>query len=214
MLDKTTSTPKRRGGDQRTADIIDAALQLFSEQGYARTRLEDIAEKAGISTATIYLYFENKDDLFYALIREKVVPHVDRTEQIIAQHRGTSSDLLRNIIVSLGSMMATPPLGPAIKLLVAESSSFPHVAAFYREQVIERGLNNLMQAIQAGIETGEFRACDPKVTATLVIFPLLMHGIWRQSPMPHDWMTPPDFLGAHAEMILRGLANPDSERKN
>lgn len=62
-----------RRKDARPQELLDAALALFVERGYAATRLDDVAARAGVSKGTLYLYFENKEELFKAVVRANLV---------------------------------------------------------------------------------------------------------------------------------------------
>lgn len=202
---------ERRAAD-RPGEIVAAALGLFAERGFAATRLEDVARRAGVSKGTIYLYFESKEDLFRAIVRENVLPRIDGMERMIGAFQGRRADLLRSLIVDVGSMVATTPVGAVVKLILAESGNFPQVVAFYHDSVIRRGLANVARIIEDGIADGEFRPCDPESSAKLVIFPMIMTTLWNTAfrdvaPLDHT-----AFLEAHADTILRGLAaHPDGD---
>src|SRR5437762_12691429 len=75
-------TPRwKRRPEHRPGQIIDAALEVFGKKGLARTRLEDIAVRAGVSKGTIYLYFENKEALFKEVVRETAIAAIARREE-------------------------------------------------------------------------------------------------------------------------------------
>src|SRR6266498_3151717 len=84
----------RRMPEARPADILKAALDAFVENGFAATRLEDVAQRAGVSKGTLYLYFENKEALFKAAVRENILPYLERAEHRFETFRGSSRDLL------------------------------------------------------------------------------------------------------------------------
>ena len=72
-----------RRKDARPAELTRAALELFVERGYAATRLEDVAKRAGVSKGTLYLYFDSKEELFKAVVREGLVPALERGERMV-----------------------------------------------------------------------------------------------------------------------------------
>ncbi len=73
----------QRRKQDRPQEITDAALAAFAEKGYAATRVDDVAKRAGISKGLLYLYFKTKEELFKAVVRSFVVPRIDALTQII-----------------------------------------------------------------------------------------------------------------------------------
>ncbi|MEQ9520267.1 MAG: TetR/AcrR family transcriptional regulator [Parvibaculum sp.] len=201
--DKTSTRPKRDNG--RPKQILNAAIELFCDHGYEATRLEDVAGRAGVSKATIYLYFESKEDLLFALIRENIVPVVEQSINQMENFSGASSDFLRMKAKSLGPLMLHSNHGAILKLVISEARRFPEIADYFRAEVPERALGNLAKLIQKGIDTGEFRECDPKAMAAAFMFPLLMNGIWANSIGPHEIVDGDALITAHLENFLRGL---------
>lgn len=194
----------RRDND-RPRQILEAALQIFCAHGFEATRLEDIADRAGVSKATIYLYFESKEDLLYALIRENIIPLVEQTIAHMEAFDGSPSDFLRLKAHTLGPTLLHTDHGAVMKLVVAEARRFPDIAEYFRAAVPERGLENLAKLIQKGIDSGEFRPCDPKAMAAAFMFPLLMNGIWAHSIGPHEIVDGDALITAHLENFLLGL---------
>lgn len=192
--------------NKRPRQILNAAIKLFCELGFEAARLEDIADRAGVSKATIYLYFESKEDLFFALIRENIVPMVDQTIAQAETFEGPVSEFLRFKARGLGHALAHTSHGAILKLVVAEARRFPEIANYFRTEVPERGMENLATLIQRGIDDGEFRPCDTKAAAALFMFPLLMNGIWANSLGPDDLVDPDLIIEMHCENFIRGLS--------
>ena len=191
--------------NKRPSQIVSAAVELFRDRGFEATRLEDVADKAGVSKATIYLYFESKEDLFYALIREKVVPLLEQTIAQADSFKGTASDFLRMKAQGLGRLFAHSEQGAILKLVTSEARRFPELATYYREEVPARALENIAKVIQRGIDEGEFRECDTRAAAAAFMFPLLMTGIWMNSVGPDEIIDPDAAIDFHCENFIRGL---------
>jgi TetR/AcrR family transcriptional regulator len=191
--------------NKRPLQILNAAIELFRDRGFEATRLEDVADKAGVSKATIYLYFESKEDLFFALIREKIVPMLEQTIAQANVFEGPASKFLRMKAQALGRMFAHSEQGAILKLVTSEARRFPDLADYYRAEVAERGLENLSKMIRRGIDEGEFRECDTKAAATAFMFPLLMTGIWMNSVGPDDIVRPDETIDFHCENFISGL---------
>jgi TetR/AcrR family transcriptional regulator len=206
-LVKTSPEPKTiKRNNERPKQILSAAVELFRDRGFEATRLEDVAEKSGVSKATIYLYFESKEDLFFALIREKVVPLLEQTIAQAEAFEGPASDFLRMKAQGLGRLFAHSEQGAILKLVTSEARRFPELADYYRAEVPKRGMENLSQVIRRGIDEGEFRECDVKAAAAAFMFPILMTGIWMNSVGPDDIIDPDAAIDFHCENFIRGLS--------
>lgn len=196
----------QRRKEARPAEIMAAALKLFSERGFAATRLEDVAEAAGVSKATIYLYFDSKADLFKAMIRDIAAVRISAAETMIDDFKGSTADLIRSLLGLLSNIAKVPELRALIKVVLSEAGNFPDIAAFYRDEVALRGLQNIARIIERGVARGEFRPCDAVATGQSIIFPILMNGLAREIFGPMPQFDPDRFFASHCEFVLRGLA--------
>lgn len=196
----------QRRKEARPAEIMAAALKLFSERGFAATRLEDVADAAGVSKATIYLYFDSKADLFKAMIRDIAAVRISAAETMIDDFKGSTADLIRSLLGLLSNIAKVPELRALIKVVLSEAGNFPDIAAFYRDEVALRGLQNIARIIERGVARGEFRPCDAVATGQSIIFPILMNGLAREIFGPMPQFDPDRFFASHCEFVLRGLA--------
>ncbi len=197
----------RRRKEARPAELTAAALELFVEKGFAATRLDEIAARAGVSKGTLYLYFESKEELFKAVIREGLLPLLAEGEELMASMPGPASELFRAIVLRWWEIVGEGPIGGIPKLIFAEARNFPEIARFYADEVIERGKRLFVAVFQRGIDSGEFRPFDPNTLVHLVISPLIMRVIWKHSldccgvtNVPID-----AYLREYLELTLRGL---------
>src|SRR5262249_9189122 len=113
----------QRRKDARPGELLAAALELFVEKGYAATKLEDVARRAGVTKGTMYLYFESKEALFKAVVRANVLPHLEHAEQFVAAHQGTTRDLLVEFMRGWMQTMYHTPLSGLCKLVISESAN-------------------------------------------------------------------------------------------
>jgi len=208
-------TPKRweRRKEARPAEIVAAALQLFSDRGFAATRLEDVATVAGVSKGTVYLYFESKEQLFEAVVREAVAPNIARAEHLVDAFEGPTPDLLRALFVFIGQVLETPITG-VMKLIVSESGNFPQLARMYADLVLRRAFALMRRILERGITRGEFRPVDVEATVPLVVSPVVLLGVWKHSFGAHTdlRLDRRRVLEAHCENLLRGLAAEPGDR--
>ncbi len=197
-----------RRKDARPQELLAAALDQFVERGYAATRLEDVAKRAGVSKGTLYLYFTNKEELFKAVVRANIVATIGEAEQDVAGHDGDSAELLGTLLMRWWTEIWATPLGGITKLMLAEGNNFPELAQFYNEEVVSRGSLLITQVLTRGIARGEFRPVDPVVMTRVLIAPILMLMMWTHSYMPTCDMpevTPQDFMQTFISTTLRGL---------
>ena len=189
----------QRRPEDRPDEIISAATSLFGEQGFARTRLEDVAKRAGVSKGTLYLYFDSKEALFREMVRKNVVSVVEAAEQRYAQHTGTAREALTDLVRSWWRVGGTQESACIHRLVGAELSNFPELGRFYFEEVIAR-MRGLMESIVArGIATGEFREVRHNY-AIRGLPSLVIHAINHQRFFaPHD----PNAL--EDEQIIEGI---------
>jgi AcrR family transcriptional regulator len=196
-----------RRKEARPQEILDAALTCFARKGFAATRMDDIALSAGVTKGTIYLYFENKEAVFKALVRESIGTQVTQMLENARAFEGASRDLLRTVITTVGEFLRTSDRVVLPKIILAEAGNFPELARFYREEVIDKGLSAMSAVIARGIERGEFRKVDPQHAARLCIAPVLLTAVWRTTfaqfdSAPYDYQG---FLETHLDVLLRGL---------
>jgi len=200
----------RRRKDARPPEILDAALAVFAQKGFAATRLDDVAAKAGITKGTIYLYFDSKQALFEALARQSVGAQIDQVTAQLAAFPGSSADLLRFVLTTMGRFAMTSDRVVLPRLVLAEAANFPQLAEFWRREVIERGLALMSGIIRRGIERGEFRKIEPQHAARLCVAPILIIVLWRTTFARFD-AEPYDYQGlidAHLQTLLKGLEVP------
>ena len=196
-----------RRKDARPQELLDAALDLFVERGYAATRLDDVASRAGVSKGTLYLYFENIEELFKAVVRENLVSALAEAEDYIERSTGSSRDLLRAFILNWWDRVGQTKLSGISKLMMAESGNFPDVARFYHEEVISRCNALIVGILERGIARGEFRAVDTVNANLVIVAPLVMLMMWKHSF--HSCRLEPisakDYLDCYLDLLINGL---------
>jgi AcrR family transcriptional regulator len=201
-----------RRKDARPQELLAAAIDLFVERGFASTRLEDVARRAGVSKGTLYLYFENKEELFKAVVRNSIVPAIGEAEASAAEFEGHSAELLKSVIHSWWQRIGATKASGIIKLVMAEAGNFPELAQFYQDEVITRGTNMISGMLERAIARGEFRPVNVQLVTQVMIAPMLMLITWKHSVGPCDRadLDPPSFLDTFLDMALHGLLPVDS----
>lgn len=147
-----------RRPEDRPDEILDAATTVFGEQGFARTRLEDVARQAGVSKGTLYLYFDSKEAIFRAMVRRNVVSAVAEAEARYLKHPGTAREALTEMIRGWWALAGDREAACIHRLVGAELSSFPELGRFYFDEVTARSRRLIAALVARGVASGEFRA--------------------------------------------------------
>jgi len=205
QLDSKPRWERRK--EARPQELLASAIELFVERGFASTRLEDVARRAGVSKGTLYLYYANKEDLFKAVVRQTILPMIDDAEASVAEFDGHSTELLRQIILSWWRRIGSTKASGISKLILAEADNFPELARFYQEEVMTRRMRMISNMLERGVRRGEFRAVDVPQTAQVLIAPLLMLSTWKHTIAPCERcdLQPEAFLEAFLDITLHGL---------
>jgi AcrR family transcriptional regulator len=202
----------RRRKEARPQEILDAALAVFAEKGFAAARMADIATRARVSKGTIYLYFASKEAVFKALVQEMLAPHLTHFAHLAREHHGPIAPLIADILRNLGRFLVTSDRIALPKMVIAEAGNFPDLARIYREEAVERGLALFGGLLQTGMARGEFRKIPVPHAVRLCIAPLLLAAIWRTTFARLD-AEPYDYEGlieTHIATLLRGLAHEEN----
>lgn len=203
-----------RRKDERAPEILQAALACFAEKGFAATRMDDVAARAGITKGTIYLYFRSKAALFKALARQAIGTRLGEVAHELARFEGSSAEQLRMVLAMVGHFARTSDGVELPKIMLAEAGRFPELAEFWRREIIDQGLGLFQSIIERGIARGEFRAVAPQHAARLCVAPLLIVAVWRTVFSRFD-ESPYDYQGlidTHIETLLLGLKAPDASQ--
>jgi AcrR family transcriptional regulator len=200
---------RRRRKEQRPGEIIDAALHEFARRGFAATRLEDVAERAGVTKGTIYFYFKDKEELFKAAARSSLIPALKQIETLSIDFEGSAEDLLRAHFRAVYSLLLKNPRARQImRLLIAEGPQFPELVDFYYRDVISRGLSVLRRVIERGVVKHEFRRTRVTEFPQVIFGPVMAAMIWTllmSDTHPIDFDA---YARAHLDLVLNGLKKP------
>jgi AcrR family transcriptional regulator len=197
----------RRRSEARPGEIVQAALEVFAEKGFAAARLDDIARQAGVSKGALYLYFETKEELFRAVVRQSIAPNLDVVEAILGQPDLPFPDLLRMAFARIVTVIGASRAGAVAKLVIGESGNFPELARVWHDEVVSRALNAMSGAIAAAQSRGEVRPGDPRFHAFSIIGPVLTGVIWRETftPVGAPALDLEALVRQHAETVIAGL---------
>lgn len=196
--------------DQRRKALLKAALDEFYERGFAAARMDDIAQRAGLSKGTVYLYFASKETLFAALIESLTQPNIRQLE-MIASTMPSAADAIRAIAQFAPGMIRHSDVPRLMKVLIGESNTFPEVVKTYRQTVIDRVLAAVTAMLAKASAAGEIRIGDPHLTARLVVAPIAFSGIWKVvfGADPQADVDLEGLFEMHAELFIRAIATKE-----
>jgi AcrR family transcriptional regulator len=207
MTDQLEIISRKRRPGARPAEILEAALDLFTERGFKATRLEDVASRAGLSKASIYLYFKDKTSLLMAIVQATAGANVSLAGNMIAQHQGPVAPLLQQLLGFMAGRIDQSRMPDLMKLVISESRAHPEIGRFYLDNVIGQALPLFQTLIERGIATGEFRDVDPRLTVKCIVGPLVLAALWKSVfvPIGAEPINIEDLVRLHADFILRAL---------
>jgi AcrR family transcriptional regulator len=172
---------RQRRKEARPQELLDAALDVFVEKGFAAARTDDVAHRAGVSKGTLYLYFPSKDDLLKAVIRHSVAAQIAEGARIVDQHDGSATSLLIDHVAPWWRRLQAQPASGVFKLMIAEARNFPELGEFYSREVIEPGVQVLTRVLERGVRSGEFRVGNMRHAVYSLLLPLVMACVHRHS---------------------------------
>lgn len=210
MPTHSPDAPRRsRRKEARPGELLEAALALFLEKGYAATRVEAVAARAGVSKGTLFLYFPSKEELFKEVVRQNISGSFTSWRQELAQFQGSSAALLCRAVEVWWQHAVGTPAGAITRLMWNEAPHFPELAAFYRQEVDEPGHAMLQSILQRGMDSGEFRQLPLVEALYLVLTPMFFVMLWRpESELchpAHQGLHAQDYLLSQLRNCLRGL---------
>ncbi|WKB52581.1 TetR/AcrR family transcriptional regulator [Eleftheria terrae] len=201
---------RRRRKEARPQELLDAALDLFVEKGFAATKIDDVAARAGVSKGTVYLYFPSKEELLKAVIRHNLSLTIAQGGDMVASFEGSTAELMHLVARTWWERVGETQASGIFKLIITEVRNFPDLAQFYEAEVINPGLQLITGLLQRGVDRGEFRPIELLDTAHSFIFPMLMLSLHKHSigacPSSEALAQDPRrFIANHIGLMLRGL---------
>jgi AcrR family transcriptional regulator len=216
MTAKTAAPPPRqRRKEARPQELLDAALELFVEKGFAATRSEEVAARAGVAKGTLYLYYPSKEDLLKAVVRENLSALIAEGATIAGSFEGTTQELLVLLMKTWWERVGNTPASGIFRIILTEMGNFPDFGRFYMQEVIEPGQQLFTGVLERGIASGELRPVNVFETVHVLMFPMLMMCLHRHSlgacGQMAALMDPDSFIETHVDVVVRGLLARDEE---
>jgi AcrR family transcriptional regulator len=197
----------QRRAEDRPREICTAALDVFSEKGFAAAKLDEIARRAGVSKGTLYLYFKDKEDLFRAVVRDTVAPNIDIVRAMVEGADLPFAEIIRMFLPRFAVLTSQVRVGAVAKMVIGESRNFPELAKVWHDEVVSKALGLIAGLIERAQARGEVRAGDPRYHAFTLMGPMLMGLLWRETLQPAGGaaIDLESLAKQHAETVLAGL---------
>lgn len=205
----------RRRKPERPAEIIQAALSVFADLGFAAAKLDEIARRAGVAKGSLYSHFATKDALFRAVVQTAIAPSFEALRATSQTFDGPFPELVSLLLVRAAVVINGSRLPSVARMVISESRTFPDLARVWHDDVVSRVMGLLAELVAGAQERGEVRAGDARLHAFSIFGPLVMALLYGEV-FAHCSSNPPDLPALaeqHAQTVLRGLLTSAVECK-
>jgi AcrR family transcriptional regulator len=200
---------RERRKAERPAEILDAAFEEFVKTGYAATRLEDVAARAGVTKGTVYFYFDTKERVFDEMVRHKSQALFPELESYAEKLEGSYTSRLQALVAFVYRRIAEDRASrETLRFLIAEGTRFPDLIDRHYEEFVRPVIDQFQKLIEAGIASGEFRSSSPasEFTEKIVMSPALLLALWSLLFGSRKTIDVAAFTDASFDLLMRGLA--------
>lgn len=209
MSPTTTTVKRERRKEARPGELLDAALSIFVAKGFAATRVEEVAARAGVSKGTLFLYFPSKEELFKAVVRENIAGRFPEWNDELTQFEGDSFSLLAYVMHAWWQRIGMTEASGITKLVMSEAGQFPEIAGFYQQEVIEPSHALLKRILQRGIDRGELRPLNMEYAVYSLIAPMIFLLTWKHAMAPccppSKIIDPIGFIDTQVDLLFNGM---------
>tara|TARA_R110002020_G_scaffold50791_4_gene143691 strand:- start:3537 stop:4169 length:633 start_codon:yes stop_codon:yes gene_type:complete len=198
----------RRRAEARPDEVLDAALAVFVQKGFAASRVDDVAQHAGVSKGLVYLYFPSKEALLEGIVKRALVPIAEHALNDLAAFDGDPRLAITKVMTLLGNQLAAPA-GLAIpKLILGEVTRFPEIGMMYRREVLDKVRPALQALLARGVASGHLRPIDPEMAVRSVIGPLLAHVALSElfGVRPDEGLALERLIQSHLDILFYGIS--------
>ena len=205
----------RRRAEARPDEVLDAALDLFIEKGFAATKVEEIAARAGLSKGAVYLYFPSKEAILEGLVKRAVVPIANNALAIAENYVGDPRTVITMAMKQLAGHLSQDRVIAIPKLMMREMINFPEFAAMYRREVLDRVLPTIAGLLKRGMQEGYLRPVDPELTIRSIVGPVLLHILLDEvfAIRPANGLGIDRLIDNHLSILFDGLSAPMSDKR-
>lgn len=189
----------------RRKELTEAAFVVFARDGFAQASIDAVAKEANAAKGTVYVYFKSKEELFEAVVHERLTPVIETLESVGLDFEGPAASILERQVRFAYEKIVSGDLRLILRMIVADGPRFPEICKFYHENVLRRATAAIQRTIRYGVERGEFRDVPSDLLPQVLMGPSLLSAIWK---MLFDDLHPidlDDFYASHVDLVLNGL---------
>ena len=204
----TSDKKFRRRAEARPDEMLDAALAVFSEKGFAATKVDEVARRAGVSKGTVYLYFPSKEALMEGIVRRAVAPIAERAVPDMTAFEGDVRVPIAMLLETLQKLLADPRNLAVPRLILREIMNFPAIAEFYRLEVLGRVIPALTALVARGVASGQLRKVDPEMTVRSIVGPVIAHVALNEvfGIQPEGGLALDRLVANHLDILFHGIS--------
>ncbi|HWV21754.1 MAG TPA: TetR/AcrR family transcriptional regulator [Devosia sp.] len=204
----TSDKKFRRRAEARPDEMLDAALAVFSEKGFAAAKVDEVARRAGVSKGTVYLYFPSKEALMEGIVRRAVAPIAERAVPDMAAFEGDVRVPIAMLLETLQKLLADPRNLAVPRLILREIMNFPAIAEFYRLEVLGRVIPALTALVARGVASGQLRKVDPEMTVRSIVGPVIAHVALNEvfGIRPEGGLALDRLVANHLDVLFHGIS--------
>lgn len=200
---------RERRKEARPGELLDAALDLFVEKGFAATRSEEVAARAGVSKGTLFLYFPTKEELFKAVVRENMSGRFAEWQEEFDTFEGSTAEMVRYCLRVWWERIGATRASGITKLMISEARNFPELANFYQQEVIRPGMDLVRRILQRGVDRGEFAPFDVEygvygLVAPMIFLIMMKHSLGACAPQDYP-LDAQRYIETMADLLVNGL---------
>lgn len=198
----------RRRAEARPDEVLDAALTVFVEKGFAATKVEEVARAAGVSKGLVYLYFPSKEALLEGIVKRALSPIAENAAQGLAHLDGDPREAITRLLTVMCRQLSDPAKLAVPKLVLSEVARFPGLAAMYRREVLDKVRPILEALLARGVASGQLRPIDPEMAVRSVIGPVMAHLAMSElfDVRPADGLALDRLLKSHLDILFNGIS--------
>jgi len=189
--------------------ILEAALEEFLARGFAATRVEDVAQRAGVAKGSIHFHFADKESLFEELVRSVVAPETTQLATL-PQNDGSVREMIERNAMQILPELTTGKVGKVLRLLLTEGPRFPRLAEFYFREIVQPGLSNLRRLALLAYERRELQSEDLVRFPELMAAPTSLILVWTSLFGSFARLDVEQLLRAYLRILFRESGDADS----
>lgn len=186
---------------ERRRRLLESAMEEFLASGFAATRVEDVAARAGIAKGTVYLYCRDKEELFAEAVRSEMVPVARRIHAMLEDGSAPPRQVIEHALGALIDQVTTSRTGDVVRLIIGESLRFPHVTEFYRNEIVFPAVQRMGALLRRARDEGSLRVPAIADFPQLVIAPMLL-TVMVKGIAPQLAADPSTMLRTHLDSLF------------